>query len=204
MPRLFTGLEIPARVAAALSSLRGGLTGARWIDAANYHVTLRFAGDIDGRMADDFAHALDAVRPRALELTIERARCFRRDKPRALVALVGRRRSLPRSRLSMRDRSPRRHGAGDAQVHPHVTLARLRGTPAEAAAFFIASMGRFPVQRFNVSRFALFSSRASIGGGPYVVEAAYPLAGSALRPRGMRRAQRPPSPARREKDWRSG
>jgi 2'-5' RNA ligase len=27
-----------------------------------------------------------------------------------------------------------------------------------------------------VSRFVLFSSRASIGGGPYVVEAAYPLA----------------------------
>jgi len=26
-----------------------------------------------------------------------------------------------------------------------------------------------------VSRFVLFSSRASVGGGPYVVEAAYPL-----------------------------
>jgi 2'-5' RNA ligase len=29
---------------------------------------------------------------------------------------------------------------------------------------------------FSVSRFVLFSSRASVGGGPYVVEAAYPLA----------------------------
>jgi RNA 2',3'-cyclic 3'-phosphodiesterase len=29
---------------------------------------------------------------------------------------------------------------------------------------------------FKVWRFVLFSSRASIGGGPYVVEAAYPLA----------------------------
>ena len=28
---------------------------------------------------------------------------------------------------------------------------------------------------FEVSRFVLFSSRASVGGGPYVVEAAYPL-----------------------------
>jgi 2'-5' RNA ligase len=26
-----------------------------------------------------------------------------------------------------------------------------------------------------VSRFVLFSSRASVGGGPYVIEAAYPL-----------------------------
>ena len=30
--------------------------------------------------------------------------------------------------------------------------------------------------RFWVTRFVLFSPRASVGGGPYVVEAAYPLA----------------------------
>ena len=28
---------------------------------------------------------------------------------------------------------------------------------------------------FEVTRFVLYSSRASLGGGPYVVEAAYPL-----------------------------
>ena len=32
MPRLFTGLEIPADVGQTLSSLRGVLPGARWID----------------------------------------------------------------------------------------------------------------------------------------------------------------------------
>ena len=181
MPRLFTGLEIPAGVAAALSSLRGGLTGARWIDAANYHVTLRFAGDIDGRTADDFAHGLDAVRPRAIELTIDALDVFGGDKPRALVALV-----RPTAQLAAlqaeHESIARRAGMAPEtrKFTPHVTLARLRGTPAEAAAFFIASMGRFPVQRFSVPRFALFSSRASVGGGPYVVEAAYPLAGSAL------------------------
>jgi RNA 2',3'-cyclic 3'-phosphodiesterase len=29
---------------------------------------------------------------------------------------------------------------------------------------------------FPMSRFVLYSSRASVGGGPYVVEAEYPLA----------------------------
>ena len=102
-------------------------------------------------------------------------------KPRALVALV-----RPTAQLAAlqaeHESIARRAGMAPEtrKFTPHVTLARLRGTPAEAAAFFIASMGRFPVQRFNVSRFALFSSRASIGGGPYVVEAAYPLAGSPL------------------------
>jgi hypothetical protein len=32
------------------------------------------------------------------------------------------------------------------------------------------------VSPFAVSRFVLFSSKASVGGGPYVVEAVYPLA----------------------------
>ena len=49
MPRLFTGLEIPREVAQSLSLLRGGLPGARWIDPENYHITLRFIGDIDDR-----------------------------------------------------------------------------------------------------------------------------------------------------------
>ncbi|MDB5568637.1 MAG: 2-5 ligase, partial [Tardiphaga sp.] len=38
MPRLFTGLEIPAEIGQTLSNLRGGLPGARWIDPENYHV----------------------------------------------------------------------------------------------------------------------------------------------------------------------
>ena len=49
MPRLFTGLEIPADVGQRLPLLRGGLPGARWIDPENYHITLRFIGDVDDR-----------------------------------------------------------------------------------------------------------------------------------------------------------
>ena len=47
MMRLFTGLEIPADIAEGLASLRGGLPGARWIDPENYHLTLRFIGEVD-------------------------------------------------------------------------------------------------------------------------------------------------------------
>ena len=53
MPRLFTGIEIPPEITLALSQFRGGLPGARWVDPENYHITLRFIGDIDDRMARD-------------------------------------------------------------------------------------------------------------------------------------------------------
>ena len=59
---------------------------------------------------------------------------------------------------------------------PHVTLARLRDTSSFEVAEYLSARCAFRSPPFTVSRFVLFSSRASVGGGPYVVEAAYPLA----------------------------
>ena len=70
MPRLFTGLEIPADLALTLTELRGGLPGATWIDPENYHVTLRFIGDVDERIADEIADALARVRRPAFDVRI--------------------------------------------------------------------------------------------------------------------------------------
>ena len=58
---------------------------------------------------------------------------------------------------------------------PHVTLARLRDSSPVDVAHYLAM---HPIVRpitFTARRFALMSSRDSIGGGPYVLEAAYPL-----------------------------
>ena len=42
-------------------------------------------------------------------------------------------------------------------------------------ADYLEQQGGFTSEPFEVSRFVLYSARASVGGGPYVVEAAYPL-----------------------------
>jgi 2'-5' RNA ligase len=59
---------------------------------------------------------------------------------------------------------------------PHVTLARLRDSSSRHVADFLSSRQPFRSNPFRISRFVLYSSRASVGGGPYVIEAAYPLA----------------------------
>src|SRR5262245_64117524 len=89
MPRLFTGLEIPSAIGESLSTLRGGLPGARWIDPENYHVTLRFIGDVDDAMAHEVASVLGRVRRQPFELRVEDLRSFGGRKPRAVVALLG-------------------------------------------------------------------------------------------------------------------
>src|SRR5437763_6740675 len=86
MPRLFTGLEIPADIATELSMLRGGLSGARWIDAENYHLTLRFIGDIDDATAREIHSTLERIRLQPFTVTIEGLSSFGSAKPRAVIA----------------------------------------------------------------------------------------------------------------------
>ena len=62
MPRLFTGLEIPQDIAFELNLMQGGVWGARWIEPADYHITLRFIGDIEERLAREIRLALESVR----------------------------------------------------------------------------------------------------------------------------------------------
>jgi 2'-5' RNA ligase len=59
---------------------------------------------------------------------------------------------------------------------PHVTLARLRSGNPRDIAEYLSVRGGFMADTFEVDRFVLFSSRDSIGGGPYVVEQTYDLA----------------------------
>ena len=58
---------------------------------------------------------------------------------------------------------------------PHVTLARLRGVGQAAVANYLATRGALFAEPFTAERFVLYSARERSGGGPYVVEAAYPL-----------------------------
>jgi len=177
MPRLFTGLEIPVEIGQQLSTLRGGLPGARWVDPANYHITLRFIGDIDEGLAGDIYAMLGEARRRGpLTITLDRLESFGGGRPRAVFA-----RAVPTSELqeiqAEQERILRRVGLTPEtrKFTPHVTLARLRDTSSLDVAHYIGMRGQFPKLSFVAHRFVLFSARDSVGGGPYVVEAAYPL-----------------------------
>jgi 2'-5' RNA ligase len=176
VPRLFTGLELPETVAVAVALARGGVPGARWMDPADYHVTLRFVGDVDAGVARDVAETLGEIRREAVPVRFDGLSWFGGDKPRALVAKV-----TPDPALvdlqAEQERRMRRIGLPPEtrKFTPHVTLARLRGAKARAVADYLASRGGLAVEGFTAERFVLFSARDSVGGGPYVVEAAYRL-----------------------------
>jgi RNA 2',3'-cyclic 3'-phosphodiesterase len=177
MPRLFTGIEIPAEISLALSGFRGGLPGARWVDPENYHITLRFIGDIDERMADDVTSILGERRHRpSIAITIDGLDSFGGSKPRSVFARTSGNGELNELQ-GEQERLLRQVGLPPEtrKFTPHITLARLKHVSPVDVADYIATHGHFPKLTFTAHRFVLYSSRASMGGGPYVIEAAYPL-----------------------------
>jgi RNA 2',3'-cyclic 3'-phosphodiesterase len=176
MPRLFTGLELPGAVVGQLALARGGVVGARWLELEDYHITLRFIGDIDARAARDIEETLgDIRRPKAL-VRFEELSWFGGDKPRAIVAKVKADPALMDLQAE-HERRFRRIGIEPEtrKYTPHVTLARLRGVRQAAVANYLAERGALIADSFAAERFVLYSAREGSGGGPYVVEAAYPL-----------------------------
>jgi RNA 2',3'-cyclic 3'-phosphodiesterase len=160
-----------------LSMLRGGLPGARWVDPENYHVTLRFIGDVDDAVAHDVAEMLARVRRPGFALRLDGLSSFGGRKPRAVIATVETTPALMELQAE-HERLMQRIGLAPEgrKFAPHVTLARMRDASNRQVADYLAMQGPFRSPSFPVERFVLFSARASVGGGPYVVEAAYPLA----------------------------
>src|SRR5690242_13863148 len=61
MIRLFAAIALPEDVAEGLSVRQYGLEGVRWRPMETLHITLRFFGDVQERMADDLDLELESV-----------------------------------------------------------------------------------------------------------------------------------------------
>ncbi|WP_312223627.1 RNA 2',3'-cyclic phosphodiesterase [Rhizobium rhizoryzae] len=176
MPRLFTALEIPRHIALSLSLLRGGLPGARWIDVDNYHITLRFIGDVDGRTADEIVDRLDRIDREEFQLTLTGIGSFGSKKPHSIWAGVSPSPELQALQGEI-DRICMRVGLAPdpRKFTPHVTLARLKNSRLDDVVQYLSGRGNFHTMSFTVPRFVLMSSKESVGGGPYLTEEVFPL-----------------------------
>ncbi len=176
MARLFTALELPDDVAMRLSFLQSGIQGVRWIDRENFHITLRFVGDVERPLAAEFAQLLESVKTGPFEIKLENLDVFGGSKPHCLFAGLERSEPLMALRAEHEKICVRMGLAPDPRKFtPHVTLARFRGIKPEAVAKYLSVHGGYQSETIKVNRFVLMTSRDSVGGGPYVTEETYNL-----------------------------
>jgi RNA 2',3'-cyclic 3'-phosphodiesterase len=174
MPRLFTGLEIPPEVALDLQIMQGGIPGARWMDPSNYHLTIRFVGDIETGLARELAQSLEVLRFKPFHLRLKGVGVFGGNKPHSLYAGVEESAEL-RKLHDVHERLCQTLGL-PSEGHkflPHVTLARLKDAEPRALQRWVEVHSLYSTPSFDVTAFVLFSSRPLKGGGPYGVEARF-------------------------------
>lgn len=177
MIRLFVGLEIPDRLGDVLTDVAIGLPGARWIEADNLHLTLRFIGEVDEGTAADIDEALGRVHAPAVPLKVTGLGLFGPDrKPRALWAAVERDPALLHLHQKVESAVVRAGQPPEGRKFvPHITLAKLRQPHLERLGQLLSATSLAGVAPETVGHFTLFSSALHRDGADYTAERTYPL-----------------------------
>ena len=176
MLRLFVGIGFPPELKLRLSLLNSGISGARWVDPGNFHLTLRFIGETDEANAADIDDALRRLRARRFNMQLAGTGVFGADKPRSLWVGVERSTEL----VALRDKIEQalvRVGLPPEtrKFAPHVTLARLYKPALDKLSGFLAAHAQFRADPLPVDGFSLIASFQTKAGSIYEDQADYPL-----------------------------
>jgi 2'-5' RNA ligase len=174
--RLFVALALPDLIAEHLAMMQGGVPGANWQTREQLHLTLRFIGDVDGRDAAAVDDALSLIEAPKFSLALKGVGEFGGKIPHALWAGV--RDKEPVAFLQRKiETALQRAGlpAEQRKFVPHVTLARLRGSPRGRVMDYLTDHALYASAPFDVDGFILYSSVLTPNGSLYRAERAYRL-----------------------------
>jgi 2'-5' RNA ligase len=178
MLRLFVALDLPPALRDALASRASGLPHARWVPPENYHLTLRFIGEVEPWRAEEVDECLAALRGRPFDLALSGAGLFEKagrihsvwigaERNDALAALQAKiETALQRIGLPPEKR----------RFAPHVTLARTDRAAPEKCIAWVQANNLFRAATVRMEEFTLFSSRLGQEASVYTPEVAYALA----------------------------
>lgn len=177
MHRLFVAIDPHDSVRLRLGELQTGIPGATWKDSSEYHLTLRFIGEVDGATFSDIRNCLKMVRMEPFEIEVTGIGQFPlRGEPRSLWAGIksGEALIILRNRI---DRTLRDVGISSERrkFHPHIRLAVLRNSPIERVARFLQGSALFQASHFLAREFHLYSSLKTGTGAIHTLESSYSL-----------------------------
>jgi len=179
MPRLFVALPIPETLRVQLADLAGGIPGARWVPPENYHLTLRFIGEVNGWQADEVDDALAGIHGRPFELQLAGVDVF--EKAGRIHSLhVKAERSDRLTHLQAKvETALQRAGLPPERRRftPHITLARTDKAAPDKLIAFVQAHNLFRPAPVTMERFSLFSSRLGKEQAHYEAEVDYALDG---------------------------
>lgn len=177
MPRLFIAVDLPEDRTTAFRSLQSDDLSARWTPPEQYHLTLRFLGDVEADAASELESRLESIDVPSFLLGGERLGVFPSiRKPRVLVAHISGEPGLMALQAEISDLTLELGFPDDRKpFNPHITVARLKGAAPRRVRAYLKVHEGFAVEPFAVKAFRLYESRLGPEGATHEVLQEYPL-----------------------------
>jgi RNA 2',3'-cyclic 3'-phosphodiesterase len=175
--RLFVALTLPDGIVARLNLMCSGIPGARWVEPANMHITLRFIGEVDEPCAEEINYNLSQLEAHSFSLELKGLNTFGQGY-KAHTLWVGVTPVPELTHLQKKvDSAIVRAGVPpeERKFTPHVTLARMTKPETGRLQSFIEGNNLFKAGPFTVEQFTLFESLPGNGGPVYTALEDYPL-----------------------------
>jgi RNA 2',3'-cyclic 3'-phosphodiesterase len=174
---------MPEEISSALDRLCTGLPDTRWTGSDDFHLTLRFIGDVDHAAFYDIGELLTGIMLPPFDLQLVGLGQFPPRGPlRQLWAGVAPSPDLDRLRRRIDACILEAGVPRDGRKYiPHVTLARFRAPPPEPRlAAYLLRNALFRSSPFPVSSFGLYSSLLRSDGAEHTLEAEYDFVTGAM------------------------
>ncbi len=166
--RLFAALRPPESVCDALLDTMEGIPGARWQDADNLHITLRFIGEVDCHQYADVMTALESVPLRPFPIRIAGVGYFEgKRRPSAIWARIETGNALRDLQHSIEMACRRAALSAETRKFiPHITLARLNSGSGPIVGW-LSRHGDLSIGPWQAEAFSLFASSLTSKGAIY-------------------------------------
>ncbi len=180
--RLFIGLDLPAAIKAYLCNLqRRKMDAIRWTSNSNFHLTLRFLGNVETDVEEKLVRGLAKIEVKAFTLPIEGIGRFpSHGRPAVVWAGCGKGHpNLFQLRQQVDDLLIQLGIDCEMQDFvPHITLGRCKDSPPKQVESYLRDLRSLEGPIFKVESITLFESRLSPLGPKYFPLEEFPLKGN--------------------------
>lgn len=172
MQRLFIGIAISDEIANSLLPLQTDVMGAKYSPRENFHITLRFVGNLNEVMAEQLAALLHKIKHAPFDLSLADVGFFGEDKPHSMHAKIAPSQAL----LSLANECEavcRNLGLEPEtrEFRPHITLAYLnKDADLPDLLEWQAQNSHYKSGNLKVDSFSLYSSRLGNGPSQYEIQ----------------------------------
>ncbi|QDH25906.1 RNA 2',3'-cyclic phosphodiesterase [Neokomagataea tanensis] len=173
--RLFVALDLSAPLRDELALLRGSLPNVQWIPKDNYHLTLRFIGEVTSRAEqEEIDLALGQLSWAPFELSLLGAGLREHTKTDTLIIHIEQNDALT-ALQSQIEKLLRRAGCDTLKkrFHPHIALGHISSTRREESARWVQAHNLFRSTPMSVQHVTLFESLKGFDQRTYVHQAEY-------------------------------